>query len=274
MTGLARELRRRSERAPVVAGFLLEKEMDFILGRLGEHAQHPYFAVLGGAKVSGKGGKMHVIRGLLATADRIFIGGAMLHPFLLARGFRAGEDPLKRESSSLGGDVEAAASLLSEAADRIVLPTDVVVSDGDSVSRPDLSRQPCPAGFVLQDVDPKAFVRLLRQSGSPRTLVWNGPLGRFEDPRFAGGTEALLRYMVRITEETGAITVAGGGDSEGAIRACMPEAADRLSHVSTGGGAMLAALAGAPLYGVNVLDDACRPVVGRDEVSRLLCKHQ
>ncbi len=254
VTGLARELKHLEPTAPSVAGALLQRELEVLFRDLGEDVQRPYVAVVGGAKVSGKAGKLGLLRALAGRADMIVVGGAMLYPFLLAQGFTVGADPLGRDAMEARADLEAAAALLEEAGKRICLPTGIVVEDCGQVARLDVRTDVCPPEARLRDIQPEAIERILDELGRVGAVVWNGPVGKFEDPRFAAGTGALVRRMMTLTQETGTTTVAGGGDCEAFLRAHAPGALTALSHVSTGGGAMLAALAGHRLAGVEALD--------------------
>lgn len=249
VTGLTKALRKEQIAVPVIAGLSLKLEMTEVVdGLCNETVKRPYYAILGGAKVSGKGGKLAAMHGLLDTADRLIIGGAMLYPFLLAQGHQAGSDPLERDSETVEADVQAARQILHKAEGRVILPTRLCgvlkIGDGDE------------SRFLMRDVDNQDLKDLLQTLAPPGTVIWNGPLGVFEDPRFRAGTSVCLRYLVEVTEEHETTTIVGGGDSEAAINECFPSANGVLSHISTGGGAMLAALAGETLHGIEMLDDA------------------
>jgi phosphoglycerate kinase len=235
----------------------LEEEIrEIVEGLEKSRVRRPYYAVLGGAKVAGKGGKLKAIRGLLDSAERIVIGGAMLYPFLRVKHSHVGEDPLGRKGPEVAEDIAAARKLLKEAGGRICLPTTVCGLVGGREEDFDLEQEECPAKFRIQDVRQDGLRALFDGLAAPATVVWNGPLGRFEDARFRDGTTALLEYLVKVGRRYRTRTVVGGGETEATISTCCPRAAAALSHVSTGGGAMLAALAGQPLPGIEVLDDA------------------
>jgi len=260
VTGIAHALRTRRDEgaagpaAPIVAGYLLQDEIREVVNRLQvDRVQHPYVAVLGGAKVSGKGGKLKAIQGLVGVADAIVIGGAMLYPFLRAKGLNVGQEPRGRDprSKQVKQDIEQAEKLL-KGPGNFLIPTVVSGLVGDTVVPSVDVTQSCPPDFRMQDVDADNLTSMLLGLAKPATIAWNGPLGHFEEPPFRDGTKALLEYLVNTRREYGTRTVAGGGDTEAAIRDCYPGA--ELTHISTGGGAMLAALANQPLPGIDVLD--------------------
>jgi len=226
---------------PAVAGFLMEKELEF-LGRALESPEHPYVAILGGAKISDKIG---VIRALLSKVDTLLIGGGMANTFLMAQGYEVGDSLVEPDS------VPEARRLMREAGERLLLPEDVVIADkfaADAQSRV-VAADAVPAGWRILDIGP-ATVERYRQALAPaRTVVWNGPMGVFEFPRFAEGTFAIARTLA----ELDAVTVIGGGDSAAAVR--RAGLVDEMTHVSTGGGAALEFLEGKELPGVAALMD-------------------
>jgi phosphoglycerate kinase len=231
------------------AGYLMMKELDY-LGKVIGNPVKPYVAVLGGAKISGK---IDVITNLLPKVDRIVIGGGMAFTFLKAQGLEVGSSLVEPDK------VEFAGRLLAEGKDKIVLPVDFLVSDTLDIKAGkvgDLKEVPAtqiPSGCKGVDIGPKsvaAFRFLLRTA---KTVVWNGPMGVFEIDQTAQGTFAIAGIMAEITA-AGATTVIGGGDSAAAIeKAGM---ADKVSHVSTGGGASLEFIEGKTLPGVAALTDA------------------
>jgi len=229
------------EYLPAVAGLLMEKELDF-LGKALESPEHPYVAILGGAKISDKIG---VVQSLLQQADALLIGGGMANTFLKAQGFEVGDSLV--EDDSLG----VARELLAQAGDRLRLPVDVVIADAFSA---DAQRQvvladQVPAGWRILDIGPQTVERFGEIIEQAKTLFWNGPMGVFEFPRFAGGTFAVARLVA----ESPGITIIGGGDSVAAVN--QAGVADRISHISTGGGASLEFLEGKLLPGVAALED-------------------
>jgi phosphoglycerate kinase len=227
---------------PGVAGFLMEKEIEY-LGRAVENPAHPFVAILGGAKISDKIG---VINNLLAKADRILIGGGMANTFLKAQGVAVG-DSLVEDAS-----LETARALLAKAGDRLVLPADVVIADkfaADAEARTLDARAGVPAGWRILDIGPKTVDAFGQALAGARLIVWNGPMGVFEFAPFAAGTNAIARLVA----QSGATTIVGGGESVSAVE--QAGVADRISHISTGGGASLEMLEGKVLPGVVALQD-------------------
>lgn len=226
---------------PAVAGFLMEKELEF-LGQATENPEHPYVAILGGAKISDKIG---VIENLLRQCDRLLIGGGMANTFFKAMGFEVGDSLIEDEA------VEIAESLLKQAGGTLVLPVDVVIADAfddDAHTRVVAPNEVTP-GWRILDVGPKTVSTFESALGGARTVVWNGPLGVFEMPNFAKGTFAVARFLA----DMDATTIIGGGESAAAVR--QAGLADRMTHVSTGGGASLEFLEGKVLPCVAVLED-------------------
>ncbi|NPA27395.1 MAG: phosphoglycerate kinase [Chloroflexi bacterium] len=227
---------------PAVAGFLLEREVTIITQAL-ERPTRPLMAILGGAKISDK---IKVLHNLLGRADRLLIGGGMANTFLAAQGFALGSSLVEREA------FETALSLLDTFGEKIVLPTDLVIADRaapDANVRVVAVTEGVPEGWMALDIGPstvETFARHLREAG---TIIWNGPLGMFEVEPFAAGTMAIARVLA----ESPAFTLVGGGDSVAAVK--KAGVADRMGHISTGGGATLKLLAGEPLPAVEVLED-------------------
>lgn len=229
---------------PAAAGFLMQREIE-IMGRALSDPERPFLALLGGAKVSDKIG---VIRHLLTKVDTIAIGGGMAYTFLKARGLEVGRSLLEKERIPL------AAELLQEAAARgveLLLPVDVVVADrfAADAQRQVVAVDAIPPEWQGLDIGPKTqelFASAVRRA---RTIVWNGPMGVFEWEAFAAGTMALARALA----EADATTIVGGGDSAAAVE--QAGVADRITHISTGGGASLEFLEGKELPGVAALWD-------------------
>jgi phosphoglycerate kinase len=227
---------------PAYAGYLIEKELKF-LGDALENPKRPFVAVLGGAKVADK---IRVIESLLPKVDRLLIGGGMAYTFLKAQGHEIGKSLLDAES------LEFARSIVIEAGDKIVLPTDTVVAaefKADAVPSV-VPVDAIPADQMGLDIGPetqKRFREVLLKAG---TVVWNGPMGVFEFENFAHGTKAVAEAM----SESDAVTVVGGGDSAAAVE--QMDLADAMTHVSTGGGASLEFLEGQELPGIAALRDA------------------
>ncbi len=233
----------RARGGAAVAGLLVEKEIAF-LGNAVSQPQRPFYAILGGAKVSDKIG---VIRNLLNKVDGLIIGGGMANTFFAAQGFEMGQSLVEQDAIPL------AKALLDEAGDKLHLPTDVVAAsafaaDAHAIITP-ANRVP-PDRMVL-DIGPESIASFQKLLGTAKTVVWNGPLGVFEMPRFAKGTIAIAQTLADLSE---AITIIGGGDSAAAIK--QAGLTRHVSHVSTGGGASLVFLEGKPLPGIEVLDAA------------------
>jgi phosphoglycerate kinase len=230
-----------AEYLPAVGGFLMEKELKF-LGQAVENPEHPYVAILGGAKISGK---IDVIESLLKQCDRLLIGGGMANTFFKAMGFEIGDSLVEDEA------VSVAKSLLDQGRGRLVLPVDVVIADAfdnDANARV-VAPNEVSAGWRILDVGPKTISTFESALGGAKTVVWNGPLGVFEMPNFAKGTFAMAETLANLDS----VTVIGGGDSAAAVR--QAGLVDRMTHVSTGGGASLEFLEGKELPGVAVLED-------------------
>ncbi len=238
--GVARWLR------PTVAGFLVEKELS-ALGILRTAAESPFVVCFGGAKIADK---IELVDLFLARADTLLVGGAMANTFLRAQGHEMGRSLVEEEA------LDVARRTLERGQDRIRLPSDLVVTSAPGELRSDVElveAETVAPDMAAVDIGPatrEAYAARVREA---RTLFWNGPMGLFEDPRFADGTFAVARAAAQATV-TGAFTVIGGGDSASAIR--KAGLAEAVSHVSTGGGAALEYLAAGTLPGVEALDDA------------------
>ncbi len=230
------------------AGLLMMKELDY-LGRLLQSPEKPFVAVLGGAKISGK---IDVIANLLPRVDRILIGGGMAFTFYKAKGFEIGASLLEEDRVGL------ARELLASAGDKLVLPPDCVVAQTVDFSAHTVGElrtvdaDAIPAGWRGLDIGPKSLADFGAILAPARTVVWNGPMGVFEIPQTAAGTYAVARILADVTAG-GAVTVIGGGDSAAAVAKAGVE--DKVSHVSTGGGASLEFLEGKVLPGVAALSD-------------------
>ncbi len=219
----------------------MEKELEF-LGRAVENPEHPYVAILGGAKISDKIG---VIENLLTKCDRLLIGGGMANTFFKAMGFEVGDSLVEDEA------VETAGALIKQAGGVLVLPVDVVIADAfdnEANTRVVAPNEVTP-GWRILDIGPKTVSTFESALGGAKTVVWNGPMGVFEMPNFAQGTFAVARLLAHLD----AVTIIGGGDSAAAVR--QAGVADKMTHVSTGGGASLEFLEGKVLPGVAVLED-------------------
>ncbi|HEY7407941.1 MAG TPA: phosphoglycerate kinase [Gemmatimonadaceae bacterium] len=230
---------------PAVAGFLMEKELRY-LGRALADPERPFVAVLGGAKISGK---IDVIEQLLPKVDRLLIGGAMACTFFRAMGLETGKSLVEDDRVSMAKD------LLARGGDKLVLPSDAVVApsmEAGGQART-LARDAIPADQAMLDVGPRSVAAFAREITAAKTVIWNGPMGVFETKPFDAGTRRIAEAVAAATDQ-GATTIVGGGDSAAAVAQMGLE--DRMSHVSTGGGASLEFLEGKTLPGVAVLDDA------------------
>jgi phosphoglycerate kinase len=239
--GVARHL-------PAVAGFLMEAELNALYGAL-ENPQRPFVTLIGGAKISDKIG---VMENLLGRVDALLVGGGMANTFLLAQGHKLGDSLVEPES------VEIANTLMEKAKAtnaRLLLPTDAVVADA---FRADAQHRVVPAtdvpdGWRILDIGPDSVNAYQAALKGAKTIIWNGPMGVFEMAPFAKGTLAIAQAMAEATE-AGATTVVGGGDSVAAVE--QSGLAEKISHISTGGGASLELLEGRTLPGVAILQNA------------------
>lgn len=236
-------LRVREMGGRAVAGHLVEKELQFLQGAL-EDPDRPFVAVMGGAKISGK---IELIDSILPRVDRLLIGGAMANTFFQALGLDVGASLVEPDR------VEMARDLLERAGDTILLPVDCVVAPEISAdaSTQERDRTQIQPEDRIADIGPRSRELFAQEVARGRTLLWNGPMGVFEVELFAQGTLSLAQTMARAADE-GATVVVGGGDSAAAAQ--VAGVADRLTHISTGGGASLDLLAGKRLPGVDVLE--------------------
>jgi phosphoglycerate kinase len=237
--GVARVLK------PAVSGFLMQRELRY-LGDALHRPKRPFVAVLGGAKISGK---IDLISALLPKVDHVLLGGAMACTFFAAMGLETGKSLIEPDR------IELARRLLADSGAKLVLPTGAVVARElrAGAETRTVPRDRIPDGWAVYDIDPATeqdFAAKIERAG---TVVWNGPMGVFETPPFDHGTMAVARAMAAATTN-GAVTVVGGGDSAAAVTQAGLE--DRMTHVSTGGGASLEFLEGRTLPGVAALDDA------------------
>jgi len=232
---------------PAYAGFLMEKEIEY-LGRLLDKPERPFAAIIGGAKVSDK---IKVLKNLLAKVDIMVIGGGMANTFLLAQGKPIGKSLAEPDRVE---DARAILVAAEEKGVKIILPVDVVVAK--EVTRgteyKTLSTEKVPASWHIVDLGKQSLANIETALTGVRTVLWNGPLGVFEIPSFAHGTKAIARFLADRAAD-GAAVVVGGGDSVAAIT--QQGLADKMTHISTGGGASLEFLEGKELPGVTVLLD-------------------
>jgi len=229
---------------PAVAGLLMERELEY-LGRLLREPQRPYVAILGGAKVSDK---IDLIENLLSKVDRLCVGGAMACTFLRAMALETGKSLVEQDH------IDFAAGLIDKAGDALVLPTDGVVAPrperGDQARI--VSRKGIPADQMLLDIGPSSARAFADAARGARTILWNGPMGVFEQEAFGTGTRLVAQGVAEATAD-GATSVIGGGDTAAAVATFG--LTESMTHVSTGGGAALEFLAGKDLPGVVALTD-------------------
>lgn len=227
---------------PAFAGDLMTSEVE-ALGALTGSPERPFVAILGGAKVSDKIG---VIENLLSLVDAILLGGGMANTFLLAEGKAVGDSLVESDF------VELASTIIRKAREQdvdLVLPVDVVAAQGLDGQAVTVDADTIPDGWAAYDIGPRTVDRFGEVIGNARTIFWNGPMGVFERSAFANGTLAVAKAVA----ESGAFTVIGGGDSVSAIE--QSGLADKISHISTGGGASLEFIEGRTLPGIAVLQD-------------------
>jgi phosphoglycerate kinase len=233
---------------PSVAGYLIESELKYLQGAI-ESPQRPLAAIVGGSKVSSKIG---VIETLLDKCDKLFLGGGMIFTFYKARGLNVGNSLVEEDKLDLARALEAKAK---EKGVELLLPTDVVVADKFA---PDANAQTVdinniPDGWMGLDIGPDSIKTFQAALADCKSVIWNGPMGVFEFDKFAAGTEAIAHTLADISAK-GAITIIGGGDSVAAVE--KVGLADKMSHISTGGGASLELLEGKILPGIAALDEA------------------
>ncbi len=229
------------------AGFLMEKELKY-LGNALSNPEKPFVAILGGAKVSGK---IDVIENLMTKVDSILIGGGMVFTFFKAMGQPVGDSLLEEDKVDLAGKILERAR---EKGPEIVLPIDCVIAAqvSDEAESSVVSTDAIPSGMKGLDIGPRTIDLFKSHLGKAKTVVWNGPMGVFEVAKFATGTYEIAGLLADITTE-GAVTIVGGGDSASAVKKCSLE--DKLTHISTGGGASLEFLEGKILPGVAALTE-------------------
>ena len=229
------------------AGYLMQKELKY-LGEALENPQRPFVAILGGAKVSGK---IDVIQNLLGKTDALLIGGGMIFTFYKTHGWNIGKSILEEERLEMAKEI---LKQTQESSTDFELPTDVVVADkfDEAANTKTVPVHEIPDDWLGVDIGENTINRFKEILSTAKTVVWNGPMGVFEIPAFAKGTEAIARYLAEITAK-GATTIVGGGDSAAAVKKFNLDG--QLSHVSTGGGASLEFLEGKTLPGVAALSE-------------------
>jgi len=226
---------------PAVAGLLMQKEIQY-LGQAIEKPKRPFIAILGGAKISDKIG---VIRNLLTKADQILIGGGMANTFFKAQGYPIGDSLCEDEA------LDTARQLLKSVNTHLRLPVDVVIADrfDAEAEKKVMPMGPVPDGWRILDIGPATVMNFSKTLANAGTIVWNGPMGVFEFPRFAEGTVGVAKAVAA----SKAVSIIGGGDSVSAIN--QAGLADKITHISTGGGASLEMLEGIELPGLVALQD-------------------
>ena len=232
--------------SPSVAGYLIEKELEFLQNAV-DNPKRPLAAIIGGSKVSSKIG---VIETLLDKCDKLLIGGGMIFTFYKARGLNVGKSLVEEDKLELAKTLEAKAK---EQGVELLLPTDVVVADNfaPDANSQTVSIESIPDGWMGLDIGPDSVKVFQEALGDCNAVIWNGPMGVFEFDKFAVGTEAIANTLAGKPD---AITIIGGGDSVAAVE--KVGVADKMSHISTGGGASLELLEGKKLPGIVALDDA------------------
>jgi phosphoglycerate kinase len=235
--GIAKHLK------PAVAGLLMARELEY-LGNALESPQRPFVAILGGSKISGK---IDVVEALLPKVDALLVGGAMACTFYRAMDLETGKSLVEDDR------VEMARELLNRAGTKLILPHDARVAPAidQGAKAHVVKRDDIPEDEAMLDIGPDTAASYTRAIASAKTVLWNGPMGVFETPPFDEGTFAIARAMARATQ-AGATTIVGGGDSAAAV--AQAGLADKMSHVSTGGGASLEFLEGKELPGVAALE--------------------
>ncbi|MEJ6400268.1 phosphoglycerate kinase [Nicoliella lavandulae] len=226
---------------PAAVGFLMEKEIKY-LGNAVNNPKRPFVAILGGAKVSDK---ITVIDNLLDKADKVIIGGGMTYTFYAAKGIKIGNSLVEDDK------IDLAKQILQKAGDKLVLPIDNVVADKfANDAKTEIVEGDIPDGMMALDIGPKSIQEFENVLRDAKTVVWNGPMGVFEMSNFAKGTLAVGDFLANLKDAT---TIVGGGDSTAAVK--QLGIADKLTHVSTGGGASLTYLEGKPLPGIAAISD-------------------
>jgi len=234
--------------SPSVSGFLLAKELEFLDGAISD-GEKPLAAIVGGSKVSSK---ITVLEALIKKCDKVVIGGGMVFTFLAARGLKTGSSLVEEDFIETA---KAAEKLAKDNNCELILPSDIVIADkfAADANTQVVSADAIPDGWMGLDNGPKATEEIKAALSSCKTVVWNGPMGVFEFEKFAAGTFDVADCLAEITK-TGACTIIGGGDSVAAVE--KAGLADKMSHISTGGGASLELLEGKVLPGVAALDEA------------------
>ncbi|KAI3912270.1 hypothetical protein MKX01_031567 [Papaver californicum] len=233
---------------PSVAGFLMQKELDYLVGAV-SNPKRPFAAIVGGSKVSSKIG---VIESLLEKVDILLLGGGMIFTFYKAQGLSVGSSLVEEDKLELASSLMEKAKLKGVS---LLLPTDVVIADkfAPDANSKTVAASAIPDGWMGLDIGPDSVKTFSASLDTTKTVIWNGPMGVFEMEKFAHGTDAIAKQLAELSGK-GVTTIIGGGDSVAAVE--KVGLADKMSHISTGGGASLELLEGKPLPGVLALDDA------------------
>merc|ERR1719274_4839 len=241
--------------SPSVSGFFLKKELDYLDGAI-SNPKRPMAAIVGGAKVSTK---IPVIESMLEKVDKLVIGGGMVFTFLKARGLSVGKSLVEEDFLELATKLE---KMAKDKGVELILPIDIACGDefpagGKEVGFKVVPADAIPDGWLGLDNGPEATKDIIDKLSDCKTIIWNGPMGVFESKQFADGTYDVAKALAKLTDG-GATTIIGGGDSVAAVK--KSGLADKMSHISTGGGASLELLEGKVLPGVAALDEAQAPV--------------
>ncbi|KAL1559893.1 phosphoglycerate kinase [Salvia divinorum] len=233
---------------PSVAGFLMQKQLDYLVGAV-SNSKKPFAAIVGGSKVSSKIG---VIESLLSKVDVLILGGGMIFTFYKAQGLAVGSSLVEADKLDL------ATSLMEKAKDKgvsLLLPSNVVIADkfADDANNKTVPVSAIPEGWMRLDIGPDSIKSFGEALDYTKTIIWNGPVGVFEFDKFAAGTEAIAKKLAELSAK-GVTTIIGGGDSVAAVE--KVGLAEKMSHISTGGRASLELLEGKTLPGVLALNDA------------------
>jgi phosphoglycerate kinase len=233
--------------SPCVGGYLIEKELDYLKNAI-ENPQRPFAAIIGGSKVSSKIG---VIETLIEKCDKLLIGGGMVFTFFKARGLSVGDSLVENDKLELAKSLEEKAK---EKGVELLFPTDVVIADkfAEDANSQTVTIENIPSGWLGLDIGSKTVESFKEALSDCKGIIWNGPMGVFEMEKFAKGTEAIARTLAELTDN-GATTIIGGGDSVAAVE--KVGVANKMSHISTGGGASLELLEGKELPGIVALND-------------------
>jgi phosphoglycerate kinase len=230
--------------SPCAAGMLMEKELEY-LGKAVQNPARPYVAIVGGAKVSDK---IELLKNFVKLADTVLVGGAMAYTFLKAEGVEVGQSKVEDDKLE---NAKALLNFAKSSGKKFLLPKDHVVAEKFDASAPAkvINTQNIPAGWIGMDIGPATRAEYAKEIAGAKTIVWNGPMGVFEIPQFAEGTLAIARAVAA----SSAVSIVGGGDSVAAVK--KMGVADKISHISTGGGASLEFLSGLTLPGVAALTE-------------------